>query len=80
MSRAAAGIEVASPMRCAGTAENAVGYDSGFPALYLFDSGRAVRLYAADHTIKDEDRDAKGRVAKEFFLAFFNADCSKIAN
>lgn len=48
------------------------------PCTYLTAAG-AVRLYAADHTIKDEDRDAKGRVAKEFFLAFLNADCSKIA-
>ena len=48
------------------------------PCTYLTAAG-AVRLYSKDHTIKDEDRDERGKAAKEFFLAFLNADCPKIA-
>ena len=48
------------------------------PCTYLTAAG-AVRLYNRDHTIKDPERDGRGRKAAEFFYAILNADCPKIA-
>lgn len=48
------------------------------PCTYLTAAG-AVRLYNSDHTIKDLERDDRGRKAAEFFYTFLNADCPKIA-
>lgn len=48
------------------------------PCTYLTAAG-AVRLFNADHTVKDKNRDAKGWEAAEFFRKFLIADCGKIA-
>lgn len=48
------------------------------PCTYLT-AASAVRLFNADHTIKDETRLEKGWKAREFFMQFYNADCAKIA-
>lgn len=48
------------------------------PCTYLTKGG-ANNLFNKDHTIKDQAREAKGWEAKEFFLAFWNADCPRIA-
>ena len=48
------------------------------PCTYLTKGG-ANNLLNKDHTIKDKAREAKGWEAKEFFLAFWNADCPRIA-
>lgn len=48
------------------------------PCTYLTAAG-AVRLYNRDHTIKDPERDGRGRKAAEFFYEILNADCPKIA-
>lgn len=48
------------------------------PCTYLTNGG-ANNLFNKDHTIKDKVREAKGWAAKEFFLAFWNADCPRIA-
>lgn len=48
------------------------------PCTYLT-AASAVRLFANDHSIKDKVREAKGWEAKRFFMAFWNADCERIA-
>lgn len=48
------------------------------PCTYLTKGG-ANNLFYKDHTIKDQEREAKGWEAKEFFLVFWNADCPRIA-
>lgn len=47
------------------------------PCTYLASSS-AVRLFNADHSIKDEARYAKGLAARAFFMTIFNADCDRI--
>lgn len=47
------------------------------PCTYLT-SASAVRLYNADHSIKDAARFEKGKRAAEFFLTIWNADCPRI--
>lgn len=48
------------------------------PCTYLT-SASAVRLFNADHSIKDPDREQKGWDARDFFMQFFRVDCSRIA-
>lgn len=48
------------------------------PCTYLT-AASAVRLFNHDGTIKDADRFARGGKAAEFFRAFLDADCQKIA-
>ena len=48
------------------------------PCTYLTAAG-AVRLFNRDHTIADHTRYEKGIEAARFFMAFFEADCPKIA-
>lgn len=48
------------------------------PCTYLSASG-AVRLFAADHTIKDHQRFAKGTKAALFFRKFLECGCDQIA-
>ena len=48
------------------------------PCTYLTAAG-AVRLYNKDHSIADRTRYEKGIEAAKFFMAFYNADCRKIA-
>lgn len=48
------------------------------PCTYLTAAG-AVRLYNGDHTIRDPERDSRGRKAAKFFYEILNADCPKIA-
>lgn len=48
------------------------------PCTYLTAAG-AVRLYNKDGTVKDRDRYRKGMDAAQFFEAFLQADCEKIA-
>ena len=48
------------------------------PCTYLTSAG-AVRLFNRDHTVKDQERYQKGVQAAEFFNAFLNADCPRIA-
>lgn len=48
------------------------------PCTYLT-AASAVRLFNHDGTIKDEYRFARGRKAAEFFRAFLDADCPRIA-
>ena len=48
------------------------------PCTYLTAAG-AVRLYNKDGTVKDRDRYQKGMDAAQFFEAFLQADCEKIA-
>lgn len=48
------------------------------PCTYLTAAG-AVRLYKADHSIRDHDRFEAGKKAAEFFLAILNADCPRVA-
>lgn len=48
------------------------------PCTYLTAAG-AVQLYNKDGTIKDAERYEKGVRAAEFFRAFLEADCPKIA-
>lgn len=61
---------------CSGTAENAVGYDSGVSAVYIHDkrwSGQdACQWGDSTGTIR------KGYESERVFLAFYNADCEKI--
>lgn len=48
------------------------------PCTYLTHAG-AVRLFDSEHKIKDIERDRKGWIAAEFFMAFYNAECEHIA-
>ena len=48
------------------------------PCTYLSSVG-ASRLFNADHTIKNRDREIKGWEAKEFFLAMLNANAPMVA-
>lgn len=48
------------------------------PCTYLTAAG-AVRLFKPDHTIKDPARLEKGRMAADFFMAIWDADCQRIA-
>ena len=48
------------------------------PCTYLTAAG-AVRLYNKDGTIKDAERFLRGGKAAEFFQAFLEADCPRIA-
>ena len=48
------------------------------PCTYLTCAG-AIRLYNKGHTIKDEERYQKGVEAAKFFMAFYDADCPRIA-
>lgn len=48
------------------------------PCTYLTASS-AVRLYNKDHTLKDAIRFEKGKQAARFFMAFYDADCMRIA-
>ena len=48
------------------------------PCTYLTSAG-AVRLFNRDHSVKDRWRYQKGVQAAEFFNAFLNADCPRIA-
>lgn len=48
------------------------------PCTYLTAAG-AIRLFNKDHTIKDQERYEKGIEAAKFFMAFYEADCPKIA-
>lgn len=48
------------------------------PCTYLTASS-AVRLFNPDHTIKDLDRERKGWLAREFFMACFNAPANVVA-
>jgi len=48
------------------------------PCTYLTAAG-AVRLFNHDHTIADADRFKRGEEAARFFMAFWEADCPRIA-
>lgn len=48
------------------------------PCTYLT-TGGANNLFNKDHSVKDPEREEKGWAAKEFFLAFWHADCPRIA-
>ena len=48
------------------------------PCTYLTSAG-SIRLFNRDHTIKDHERYRKGLQAAEFFNAFLNANCPRIA-
>ena len=48
------------------------------PCTYLTKGG-ANNLFNKDHSVKDPEREEKGWAAKEFFLAFWHADCPRIA-
>lgn len=48
------------------------------PCTYLSNVG-ANWLFNKDHSIKDPEREEKGRKAKQFFMAFLEADCPRIA-
>lgn len=48
------------------------------PCTYLSKAG-SNSLFNKDHSIKDPEREVKGWAAKEFFLAFWHADCPHIA-
>lgn len=48
------------------------------PCTYLT-AASAVRLYNYDGTIKDAERKAKGERAAEFFRAFLEAECPRVA-
>lgn len=48
------------------------------PCTYLTAAG-AVRLFAKDGTVKDEERYRNGLRAAQFFLAFLETDCKRIA-
>ena len=48
------------------------------PCTYLTAAG-AVRLFNKDHTIADPARYEKGVEAARFFMAFYEADCPRIA-
>lgn len=48
------------------------------PCTYLTSAG-AIRLFNKDHSIKDEERFQKGVEAARFFMAFWEADCPRIA-
>lgn len=48
------------------------------PCTYLAASS-AVRLFNRDHTIKNPERDKRGWAAREFFMAFYNADVPRVA-
>lgn len=48
------------------------------PCTYLTSSS-AVRLFNADHTIKDLDREAKGWEARQFFLSILSCGVERIA-
>ena len=48
------------------------------PCTYLSNLG-ANWLFNKDHSIKDPERESKGWKAKQFFMAFLEADCSRIA-
>ena len=48
------------------------------PCTYLTNAG-ATSLFERDHTIKDREREAEGWRAKAFFMAFYNAECDKVA-
>lgn len=48
------------------------------PCTYLTTAG-AIRVFNKDHTIKDQERYEKGIEAAKFFMAFYEADCPKIA-
>ena len=50
-----------------------------FPPCTYLTAADAVRLYDSDHSIKDTERDNCGWAAKQFFMAFWNADCPHIA-
>lgn len=47
------------------------------PCTYMSNAG-ACRMYPKKGQI-DEERYAKAMKAKEFFMAFYNADCDRIA-
>ena len=47
------------------------------PCTYLTHAG-AMRLFNKDHTIKDENRYAKGVAGAAFFMALYSADCPRI--
>ena len=63
-------------MRCAGAAENAVGYDFSVSALYIPVQRRSQALVQGG--ILNQERYKKGLEAKKFFLKFLNADCPRI--
>ena len=48
------------------------------PCTYLTKGGDN-NLFNKDHSVKDPEREEKGWAAKEFFLAFWHADCPRIA-
>ena len=48
------------------------------PCTYLTAAG-AVRLYNADHTIKDQERLEKGHAAARFFREIWDCSCPRIA-
>lgn len=48
------------------------------PCTYLT-SPSAIRLFNADHTIKDPERLEKGRAAARFFLKIWRGSCERIA-
>lgn len=48
------------------------------PCTYLSSVG-ASRLFAADHSIKDAEREQKGWKAREFFMRFYDATAKRIA-
>ena len=48
------------------------------PCTYLTNAG-AIRLFDADHSIRDHDRQKKGLEAKAFFERFMNAECPRVA-
>lgn len=48
------------------------------PCTYLSNVG-ANWLFNKDHSIKDPERENKGWKAKQFFMAFLEADCPRIA-
>ena len=50
-----------------------------FPPCTFLTSAGAVRLFNHDHTIADPNRFEKGRQAAQFFRAFYEADCPRVA-
>ena len=48
------------------------------PCTYLSNLG-ANWLFNKDHSIKDPEREEKGWKAKQFFMAFLEADCPRVA-
>ena len=50
-----------------------------FPPCTFLTSAGAVRLFNHDHTIADPERFEKGCQAAQFFRAFYEADCPRVA-